>query len=221
MQGLHNLCVVYVERGRLAKAHECMIHVRQLAPHEDYILRHLQIVQTRIAKLRRIAGHTIEKEIAFEAFDPEDFGGSIHSSTAIDAIDGRSDDGDDPLLGKSAMPVAVPIVHGDDDAGDGGPGTSSTQKSVSKQPKPAATTSALNGAATTSATPDFLEPDAATIQEEYRPSNSVQNQAAERRQRFHQAAPLHRNVATPTSLIGAVASATHVDAAAVASAGMS
>lgn len=52
VQGLHNLCVVYVERGNLLEAEKCLQRVHALAPDEDYIARHLQIVQTRISKLK-------------------------------------------------------------------------------------------------------------------------------------------------------------------------
>jgi tetratricopeptide (TPR) repeat protein len=51
VQGQHNLCVVYVERGDLSAAEKCLQQAHRLAPHEDYIVRHLNIVQTRIAKL--------------------------------------------------------------------------------------------------------------------------------------------------------------------------
>lgn len=51
MQGLHNLCVVYVERGDLLRAEKCFIRATQLAPHEEYIQRHLKIVRQRIQKL--------------------------------------------------------------------------------------------------------------------------------------------------------------------------
>lgn len=52
VQGLHNLCVVYVERGNLLEAENCLQRVHNLAPHEDYIIKHLQIVQTRISKYK-------------------------------------------------------------------------------------------------------------------------------------------------------------------------
>lgn len=77
IQGLHNLCVVYVERGKLAQAQACLSHAHQLAPTEDYILKHLQIVQTRITRLKSSAGMEKEKEIAFADFDPNEFGGGI------------------------------------------------------------------------------------------------------------------------------------------------
>ena len=51
VQGQHNLCVVYVERGDLSAAEKCLQQAHRLAPHEDYIVRHLGIVQNRIAKL--------------------------------------------------------------------------------------------------------------------------------------------------------------------------
>lgn len=53
IQGLHNLCVVYVERGKLIQAFDCLQQAHKLAPEEDYILRHLKIVQQRIANLRQ------------------------------------------------------------------------------------------------------------------------------------------------------------------------
>lgn len=54
VQGLHNLCVVYVERGDLLRAEKCFIRASQLAPHEEYIVRHLKIVQQRINKLTSV-----------------------------------------------------------------------------------------------------------------------------------------------------------------------
>lgn len=48
VQGLHNLCVVFVERGELAKAEHCLIKAHHMAPNEDYIKRHLKIVRARI-----------------------------------------------------------------------------------------------------------------------------------------------------------------------------
>lgn len=48
VQGLHNLCVVYVERGQLVQAETCLQSAHTLAPTEDYILRHLRIVQQRL-----------------------------------------------------------------------------------------------------------------------------------------------------------------------------
>lgn len=189
MQGLHNLCVVYVERGKLAKAQECMQHVRQLAPTEDYILRHLQIVQTRIAKLKRSAGNSLEKEIAFEEFDPKDFGGSIHSRPIDIDVDGPND----PDLAMSGM--SSPIVS-DDQPTDG-----KTRRSVSKQEKPQQHHTAASAGGHMSPVdhqqkrtldPVFIGDEPATIQEEYRPSNSVQNNANRR----HHYPPVRRNSAS-------------------------
>lgn len=50
VQGLHNLCVVLVERGRLATAARCLRRAAHLAPREGYIRRHLAIVLQRLAK---------------------------------------------------------------------------------------------------------------------------------------------------------------------------
>lgn len=54
IQGMHNLCVVYVERGDLLRAETCLKQAHRLAPTEDYVLRHLKIVQSRVAKLRTV-----------------------------------------------------------------------------------------------------------------------------------------------------------------------
>ncbi|XP_063885771.1 protein O-mannosyl-transferase Tmtc3-like [Scylla paramamosain] len=54
VQGLHNLCVVYVERGELQAAESCLSRAHVMAPHEDYILRHLKIVRTRLAKFSQM-----------------------------------------------------------------------------------------------------------------------------------------------------------------------
>ncbi|XP_060530397.1 protein O-mannosyl-transferase Tmtc3-like [Cylas formicarius] len=51
IQGLHNLCVVHVERGKLLEAQKCLEEAHSLAPEEEYIVKHLQIVKNRIAKL--------------------------------------------------------------------------------------------------------------------------------------------------------------------------
>ncbi|CAH1967227.1 unnamed protein product [Acanthoscelides obtectus] len=54
IQGLHNLCVVHVERGKLLEAQTCLRKAHELAPGEDYVLRHLQIVENRIAKMQQL-----------------------------------------------------------------------------------------------------------------------------------------------------------------------
>ena len=53
VQGLHNLCVVYVERGELTTAESCLSKAHAMAPHEEYILRHLKIVRSRMAKIQQ------------------------------------------------------------------------------------------------------------------------------------------------------------------------
>jgi protein O-mannosyl-transferase len=75
IQGLHNLCVVYVERGLLAKAYACLNEAHKLAPSEDYIVKHIQIVESRLAKLKAQPSSTKEKDLAFSEFDPQEFGG--------------------------------------------------------------------------------------------------------------------------------------------------
>ncbi|XP_067123471.1 protein O-mannosyl-transferase Tmtc3-like isoform X2 [Centruroides vittatus] len=48
IQALHNLCVVYVERGLLLEAESCLKKAVSIAPHEEYVQRHLKIVKDRL-----------------------------------------------------------------------------------------------------------------------------------------------------------------------------
>uniref|UniRef100_A0A6I8PEM0 Protein O-mannosyl-transferase TMTC3 n=1 Tax=Ornithorhynchus anatinus TaxID=9258 RepID=A0A6I8PEM0_ORNAN len=51
VQGKHNLCVVYFEERDLLKAEKCLVETLALAPHEEYIQRHLSIVRSKISSL--------------------------------------------------------------------------------------------------------------------------------------------------------------------------
>jgi len=51
VQGMHNLCVVMVERGELRAAQTCLRQAHNMAPHEDYILRHLGIVEDKLKEV--------------------------------------------------------------------------------------------------------------------------------------------------------------------------
>ncbi|XP_057340182.1 protein O-mannosyl-transferase Tmtc3 [Microplitis mediator] len=51
IQGLHNLCVVMVERGQLNLAAQCLEKASALAPEQDYIRKHLSIVKSRLNRL--------------------------------------------------------------------------------------------------------------------------------------------------------------------------
>jgi len=48
VQGHHNLCVVLVEQGRLEDARECLLMVQTMAPNEDYVRKHLTVVENKI-----------------------------------------------------------------------------------------------------------------------------------------------------------------------------
>ena len=48
VQAMHNLCVVMVERGQLAAAQACLRKTHAMAPHEDYIVKHLGIVENKM-----------------------------------------------------------------------------------------------------------------------------------------------------------------------------
>lgn len=60
IQGLHNLCVVHVERGKLLEAVACLQKAHELAPEEEYVLRHLQIVQNKVIKLKLNPNKVVE-----------------------------------------------------------------------------------------------------------------------------------------------------------------
>ncbi|XP_053575210.1 protein O-mannosyl-transferase TMTC3 [Bombina bombina] len=51
VQGKHNLCVVYFEERDLLKAERCLVETLALAPHEEYIQRHLSIVRSKLMSL--------------------------------------------------------------------------------------------------------------------------------------------------------------------------
>ncbi|CAL1546804.1 unnamed protein product [Lymnaea stagnalis] len=52
-QAMHNLCVVYVERGDLLRAEKCLLHTQQLDPNAQYIQDHLKIVRNKIAEVKK------------------------------------------------------------------------------------------------------------------------------------------------------------------------
>jgi len=53
IQGQHNLCVVYVEKGELDLAKSCLAAIMAAAPTEQYVQQHLAIVRQRLADKRR------------------------------------------------------------------------------------------------------------------------------------------------------------------------
>lgn len=51
VQGKHNLCVVYFEERDLLRAERCLEETLAMAPHEEYVRRHLSIVRSKIAAM--------------------------------------------------------------------------------------------------------------------------------------------------------------------------
>ncbi|XP_053362470.1 protein O-mannosyl-transferase TMTC3 [Clarias gariepinus] len=51
VQAKHNLCVVYFEERQLARAEQCLQETLAMAPHEEYIQRHLSIVRAKMAAM--------------------------------------------------------------------------------------------------------------------------------------------------------------------------
>lgn len=72
-----------MERGKLTQALDCLQHAHKLAPHENYILKHLKIVQQRLANLKQTPGMYRQKNIAFAKYDPKDFGGTTTSDNGF------------------------------------------------------------------------------------------------------------------------------------------
>ncbi|NWR29339.1 TMTC3 protein, partial [Tachuris rubrigastra] len=62
VQGKHNLCVVYFEERDLIKAEKCLVETLALAPHEEYIQRHLNIVRSKIASLGAMEQSSLPSE---------------------------------------------------------------------------------------------------------------------------------------------------------------
>ncbi|CAM1302636.1 TMTC3 (predicted) [Pycnogonum litorale] len=51
IQGLHNLCVIHYKRQELVKAEKCLLEVAKIAPHKDYIKRHLKMVRNELESI--------------------------------------------------------------------------------------------------------------------------------------------------------------------------
>lgn len=133
----------------MAQAQACLQHAHQLAPNEDYILRHLQIVQTRITKLKAMPGTSKEKEIAFTEFDPVEYGGNVlNIKSNQNSID----------MSEINSPPPSPKVE---------------QEIIEKQSS-STKTKTVNATNKRKSDPVFIEADtmSSTIQDEYRLSNS-------------------------------------------------
>ncbi|XP_053262737.1 protein O-mannosyl-transferase TMTC3 isoform X1 [Podarcis raffonei] len=94
VQGKHNLCVVYFEERDLIKAEKCLVETLALAPHEEYIQRHLSIVRSKIALLGTGEAATIpsEKTTASEGgkTPPEDLKGAKNENLKVAKNEQRS-----------------------------------------------------------------------------------------------------------------------------------
>ncbi|KAF3425460.1 hypothetical protein E2986_03493 [Frieseomelitta varia] len=92
IQGLHNLCVVMVERGKLGLAAQCLERAAALAPHQDYVHRHLAIVKARISRLPPEQRDTEIFDDFFWQTSPKErsFMGDISSSSSVGSTSGAS-----------------------------------------------------------------------------------------------------------------------------------
>lgn len=64
VQAHHNLCVVHVERGDLIRAEKCLTKVHNMAPTEQYIINHLNIVRTKLNELIKKRQEELKKQKA-------------------------------------------------------------------------------------------------------------------------------------------------------------
>ncbi|XP_078582550.1 protein O-mannosyl-transferase TMTC3-like [Branchiostoma floridae x Branchiostoma japonicum] len=64
IQANHNLCVVYFEQGDLYRAEKCLAKAHELAPQEDYILNHWNIIRSKIqqAEMARRKEQQLQRE---------------------------------------------------------------------------------------------------------------------------------------------------------------
>lgn len=93
-----------MERGKLTQAFDCLQHAHKLAPEEDYILRHLKIVQQRIANLKQAPGMQKQKNLAFAKYDPTDFGGNSNNDNGLNA-----NQIDDNTMTKNVESTSMPM----------------------------------------------------------------------------------------------------------------
>lgn len=93
IQGLHNLCVVMVERGKLGLAAQCLERAAALAPHQDYVHRHLAIVKARISRLPPEQRDTEVFDDSFWQTGPKERNfnmGDISSSSSVGSTSGAN-----------------------------------------------------------------------------------------------------------------------------------
>ncbi|KAJ8261932.1 hypothetical protein GJAV_G00160150 [Gymnothorax javanicus] len=70
VQGKHNLCVVYFEERDLVRAERCLEEALAMAPHEEYIRRHLNIVRGKMAAMTVAGEPLVPKGIERNANKP-------------------------------------------------------------------------------------------------------------------------------------------------------
>ncbi|KAG1939153.1 protein O-mannosyl-transferase TMTC3 [Pimephales promelas] len=62
VQAKHNLCVVYFEERELQRAERCLVETLAMAPHEEYIRRHLAIVRNKMAAMSAAGQPIVQTE---------------------------------------------------------------------------------------------------------------------------------------------------------------
>lgn len=88
VQGKHNLCVVYFEERDLPRAERCLEETLALAPNEEYVRRHLNIVRSKMAAMSA-AGEPLSREGGSVSAREEDKPQAAKEEDAVGEKEGR------------------------------------------------------------------------------------------------------------------------------------
>lgn len=89
VQGKHNLCVVYFEERDLPRAERCLEETLALAPNEEYVRRHLNIVRSKMAAMSA-AGEPLSREGGSVSAKEEEKPQAAKEEDAVGEKEGRS-----------------------------------------------------------------------------------------------------------------------------------
>lgn len=114
VQGKHNLCVVYFEERDLVRAEKCLEETLAMAPHEEYVRRHLNIVRSKMAAMSA-SGHVLSpaEGAVSSASEGE---GKERKGQPVGAR-AKQGDGSEKNVRKSS-PVEVSDIQGQDQSKD-------------------------------------------------------------------------------------------------------
>lgn len=97
VQGKHNLCVVYFEERDLVRAERCLEEALAMAPHEEYIRRHLGIVRGKMAAMAAAGEPLVPKADGRPPDEPGSGQGREEREGPSRRGDGEEDNGRKPF----------------------------------------------------------------------------------------------------------------------------